>query len=191
MDLSISNSKNVSVSNIFYATARVGRDVIENAEYIMFNHSDWLKPKEPKTLRDKAELFLDILSTPFYKIKLSVDGLYWKSRYGIERMLKGYDSMDTFETFHKFIERYTKILTEYRKSHVGYVPWMTEGEWDSVIDEMLYHLHYMNEDAVIEDLSRDVPDAWTASQKTIDEVMGKHKDEFFRLFSKHFYDLWD
>lgn len=106
-------------------------------------------------------------------------------------MFKGYDYVDTFETFAKFIERYTKILTEYRKMHVGYVGTMTNEEWEAIIDEMLYHLKYMDEETVTEELERYVPDNWHASSKTVAEIMDKHKNAFFELFSKYFYHLWD
>ena len=68
---------------------------------------------------------------------------------------------------------------------------MTNEEWEDVIDDMLYHLKYMDEWTVIQELEKDIPDDWNASLKTVDEVMDKHKNEFFRLFSEYFYNLWD
>lgn len=56
---------------------------------------------------------------------------------------------------------------------------------------MIYHLHYMDEEHVIEELEKDVPDDWSVSQKIVCEVMDKHKDAFFELFSKYFFSLWD
>ena len=191
MTIDVSNSKSVSTKEVHYATAKVGRDTIEDVEYIVFDHSDWWKPKEVKTFKDKLEKIWDIITTPYYKIKWKVKEAYWEVRYGFERMFKGYDSVDTFETFAKFIERYTKILTEYRKTHIGYVGTMTEEEWDDIIDEMLYHLKYMDEETVTEELEKDVPDDWTASAITVYEIMDKHKDAFFKLFSEYFYNLWD
>jgi len=174
----------VSASGEHKATATVGRDTIE-AEYHTYERVDWFGINEPKwTLWDK-------ITTPFWKIKSWFKDTYWEIRYGFQRMFKGYDSVDTFETFAKFIERYTKILTEYRKYHVGYVGTMTEEEWDGIIDEMLYHLHYMDEHNVEAELERGIPDDWGVSQRTIDEVMEKHKNEFFKLFSEYFYNLWD
>ena len=106
-------------------------------------------------------------------------------------MFHGYDNVDTFETFAKFIERYEKILTDYRKCHVGYVGTMTAEEWDAIIDEMIFHLHYMDESNVIDELERDVPDDWSADYTTIHYILDSHKDKFFRLFSEYFYNLWD
>lgn len=191
MELDVSRARTVSTGEKHYATAKVGKDTIENVEYIILEYSNWWKPKEAKTFKDKLEKIWDIITTPYYKAKWKVKEAYWEVRYGLERMFKGYDSVDTFETFAKFIERYTKILTEYRKTHIGYVGTMTEEEWDDIIDEMLYHLKYMDEETVTEELEKDVPDDWTASAITVYEIMDKHKDAFFKLFSEYFYNLWD
>lgn len=193
MTINIDNlldSKHVTVStnNEYKAVATVGKDEIK-AEYFIYNHSDWWTPKKMNVF----EKIWDAITTPYYRIKNWLRDIYWEIRYGFQRMFKGYDSVDTFETFHKFVERYTKILTEYRKKHCG-IPMEfenSEEEWDKVIDEMLYHLHYMDEQTVTEELEKDVPDDWTVRSNSVYEVMEKHKDEFFKLFSKYFYDLWD
>lgn len=191
MSIDVSNSKSVSTKEVYYATAKVGRDTIENVEYIVLEYSDWWKPREIKTFKDRLEKIWDVITTPYYKAKWKVKEVYWNCRYGFERMFKGYDSVDTFETFAKFIERYTKILTEYRKTHIGYVGTMTNEEWEAIIDEMLYHLYYMDEWHVIDELEKGVPDNWSVSAKLVSEVLDKHKDAFFKLFSEYFYNLWD
>lgn len=176
----------VTTREIHVATAHVGKDTIE-AEYFIFDRTPLWEPREMKWF----EKLWDIVTTPYYKIKWKIKEIYWEVRYGFERMFNGYDSVDTFETFAKFIERYTKILTEYRKTHIGYVGTMTEEECDNIIDEMLYHLYYMDEWHVIDELEKDVPDNWSVSAKLVSEVLDKHKDEFFKLFSEYFYNLWD
>lgn len=191
MSIDIDNlleSKHVTVSTKgeHKATATVGNDTID-AEYHTYERVDWFGINEPKwTLWDK-------MTTPFWKIKRWIKDVYWEVRYGFQRMFNGYDSVDTFETFAKFRERYIKILTDYRKRHCG-VPMEFENsgeEWDKIIDKMLYHLHYMDEEIVTDELEKDVPEDWSASMKTVSEVMNRHKDAFFELFSKYFYDLWD
>lgn len=191
MSIDIDNlldSKHVTVSksNEHKAMATVGKDTIE-AEYFTFAHSNWWNPKK----KNVFEKVWDAITTPYYRAKNWIRDTYWEIRYGFQRMFKGYDYVDTFEIFAKFIERYTKILTRYRKNHMGYVWGMTEEEWDAVIDEMLYHLKYMDEETVTEELEKDVPDNWSASHKTVNYILEKHKDAFFELFSKYFWDLWD
>lgn len=174
--------------DIVTATAKVGRDTIENAEYLIF---EWSNSKTKKTFKDKIGDFWFYVTTPFWKVKHWIKYAYLEVRYGFQRMFKGYDCVDTFETYIKFVDRYTKILTEYRKNHFGYVCGMTNEEWEAIIDEMIYHLHYMNELNVESELEKDVPENWNPSQRTIDDIMEKHKDEFFRLFSEYFFNLWD
>lgn len=177
-------SSTVSIRETHTATAQVGKDTIE-AEYFTFNHSDMFGINEPNwTLWDK-------ITIPFYRVKGWIRDTYWEVRYGFQRMFKGYDSVDTFETFAKFIDRYTKILIRLRNNHCGHPYNLTEEEWNEIIDEMIYHIKYMNEETVIEELERDAPDNWSASHKTVGEILEKHKNQFFELFSKYFYDLWD
>ena len=109
MDFEVSRTNYVSTKETHYATATVGRDTIENVEYITFDHSDWWKPKEIKTFKDVLEKIWDVITTPYYFVKRNVRDVYWKIYYGFERMFKDYDSIDTFATFDKFIERYSKV----------------------------------------------------------------------------------
>ena len=193
MNIDIDNlleSRHVTVSTKgeHKATATVGKDTIE-AEYFVYEHSNFWNPKKTNVF----EKVLDVITTPYYKVKWWIREAYWEVRYGFQRMFKGYDVVDTFETFAKFRERYIKILTDYRKNHCG-IPMEfedSEEEWDNVIDEMLYHLHYMDEETVVDELEKDVPDDWSASYITVNHLLDKHKDAFFELFSKYFYNLWD
>lgn len=180
----------MSAEKAYKATVKVGTDMVE-AEYFIFNHSEWFQKKEIKSFKDICEKIWDVITTPYYKAKWWIREAYWEIRYGFQRMFKGYDSVDTFETFYKFTNRYTKILTEYRKNHWGYVATMTNEEWEAIVDEMLYHLKYMDEETVTEELEKDVPKDWSVSSITVYEVMEKHKNEFFKLFSEYFYNLWD
>lgn len=170
------------------ATARVGKDMIEDAEYFEWKHTTF---EQEKTFKDKLEDFWFVVTTPFRKTKHWIKKTYWEVRCGFQRMFKGYDDVDTFDIYYNFIDRYSKILTKFRNSHYGYPIGMTEEEWNNVLDEMIYHLHYMDVVTVTKELEKDVPEDWDASSKTINEIMNKHKDEFFKLFSEHFYSLWE
>lgn len=180
-------SNTVSTREVHVSTAQVGRDTID-AEYIIFDFN-WRPPKKRKM--NVFEKLWDIIASLYYKAKWHIRKAYWEVCYGFQRMFKGYDCVDTFETFAKFIDRYTKILTDYRKHHVGYVGTMTNEEWEAIIDEMLYHLYYMDEEHVTEELERNAPKDWSANYTTVNYILDKHKDEFFKLFSEYFYSLWD
>lgn len=133
----------------------------------------------------------DKITIPFYRIKNIIRDVYWEIRYGFQRMFKGYDYVDTFETFAKFTERYYKILNDYKNHHNSHPFKLTEEEWNNIIDDMLRHLYYMDEENVEKELSKDVPENWTVSSKTTYEIMEKHKNEFFKLFSEYFFNIWD
>lgn len=174
----------------YKATAKVGRDTIENAGYFSIEQNS---DETDKIIKDRLGKlwYWYYISMPIRNIKHWIKNTYRKVRYGFQRMFKGYDDMDTIATYSKFIERYTKILTEYRKYHVNHSAEMTNAEWEAIVDEMLYHLHYMDEQNVVEELERDVPNNWMPCLSTVSDIMSKHNDEFFKLFSKYFYNLWD
>lgn len=174
-----------------YATAQVGKDTIESAEYFKFDLSAFDRPQRALSFKDKiSDIWLDIM-IPFRRLINKTKDICWEVRYGFQRMFKGYDSVDCFETYYKFTQRYYKILTDYKKNHCGYPCEMSENEWDDIVDEMIYHLYYMNEEHVEKELSKNVSEDWSPSMKTVDDIMERHKDEFFKLFSKYFFNLWD
>ena len=49
----------------------------------------------------------------------------------------------------------------------------------------------MNEDNIKKELSKYILKDWIVSDKTVYEVAEKHKNEFFKLFSEYFFNLWD
>lgn len=177
-----------ALKNTHKATAIVGKDTIENAEYFVFENITFEKEK---TFKGKVEDFCSTLAVPFWRMKNISKDTYWKIRYGFQRMFKGYDNMDIIELYSSFISKYTKVLNEYKKNRCGH-PWeLSNEEWNDILDKMIYHLHYMDEDNVENELKKDMPEEWIPSYKTVNEIMNKHKDEFFKLFSEYFYNLWD
>jgi hypothetical protein len=117
----------------------------------------------------------------------------------------GYDEYAEWETFDWFINTMKPILTNYRNNHIGVPPvimdysttfetdeenqaWEDEMEakWNAIIDKMIELLDLMGEDNPkynAEEYDKD----W----KKKDIEMDAAKDEFFKLFAKYFYYLWD
>ena len=124
------------------------------AKYFEINFK--VAEEEKYTLSD---LWYDI-TLPFYKIKWKIRNIYWEIRYGFQRMFKYYDSVDTFGLCDKFIDRYHKILKAYKENLHGHPCHMTSEEWDEILDQLLFHLYYMDEDHVDEELQKDVPKNW-------------------------------
>lgn len=114
---------------------------------------------------------------------------------------KGYDEYANWETFDWFIDTMREILLNYRTNSEG-MPILldnypvgsgdTEEEqkiikqnedlWYNTLDKMIELLNLMDENNPVYD---------NCDWKKTHESMEKAKDEFFKLFSKYFYNLWD
>lgn len=162
-----------------------------NKQSIFCFDIDYLQANNTQSKISTKTTLWDKITLPLYRFVHKVKNVYWNIRYGFQRMFKGYDNVDVFDTFSKFTDRYSKILAEYRKSHIGYVGTMTLEEWNSIIDEMIFHLYYMNEENVNEELKKYVSNNWIPTLETVSKIMDSHKDKFFKLFSEYFYSLWD
>lgn len=175
-------SKKCEINDTHTLNVEIGGEMIQ-AEYFEFN-------SECDFFNSSFNLW-DSFVTSLYRMKRVIRDIYYEIYYGFERMFKGYDSVDTFNLDSKFIDRYSKILAEFRKNLHGHPCNLSETEWDEILNSMIQHLYYMDEENVRKELIKDIPESWSVSPKTCRDIMLKHKDEFFKLFSEYFYDLWD
>lgn len=118
--------------------------------------------------------------------------LYFKLMH--ELIKYGYDEIATWETFNWFINTMKSVLTRYNKTRQG-TPLLgsledanieeDEKMWQQIIKRMLELLDKMDEEYYISQMK--------TKHKYEDYYpeMEKAKDEFFKLFSEHFYRLWD
>jgi hypothetical protein len=137
--------------------------------------------------------FWDKLTWPFYRCKRVLKDWFYACKYAFERVKDGYDSRDVFSLDYSFLLRYEKILKDFRKYNNGHPCHMTEEEWDKILDEMIYHLHYMYEENVENELQtyvKDKENSYIIVGRTVFDIMEEHRKEFFDLFSKYFYNLW-
>ena len=118
--------------------------------------------------------------------------LYFKLMHHLIK--HGYDEYATWETFNWFIYTMKDILVYFRNHHDGYpvtpnfndmLQEELEAEYDADLDKMI---------SLLDDMDEDNPKYETKYQKDykkcLDEMYAA-KDEFFKLFAKHFYSLWD
>lgn len=120
--------------------------------------------------------------------------LYFKQVYHLLKY--GYDEGATWETFDWFIENMRAILTKYRKYHSGFAiidenlsSDSNEALWDATIDRMIELLNLMDEAN-----PKYKADEYHGAIENVDrqyDEMNAAKEEFFELFSKYFYYLWD
>lgn len=124
--------------------------------------------------------------------------LYFRLIYHLIK--HGYDEYATWETFDWFIDTMKDILIYYRDHHYGVpilldnYPWKFETEeekaiqheneskWNSIVDRMIELLDNMDECN---------PKYDSMKYLETDKAINQAKDEFFELFSKYFYNLWD
>lgn len=94
----------------------------------------------------------------------------------------GYDEYATWETFNWFAETMKSILISYNKNRWGCPGDMEDEEWDLIINKMI---------ALLDDMHEGNPKYKTMEYGKRYDEMDVAKDEFFKLFSKYFYYLWD
>lgn len=113
---------------------------------------------------------------------------YWECkirnfRWWLQRSKRGWAEYDAWNIDVWFMETMESMLTYYRRHHVGYPPDLSAERWDEIIDRMIFLLKEMQKDDF--------------EAGSIDGIMSSYdkrnncKDEFFELFSKYFYSLWD
>lgn len=127
--------------------------------------------------------------------------LYFKLMHHLIKY--GYDEYATWETFGWFIDTMQDIFKKYKSQHHSipividnypFVSQPTEEEkkimqendekWNGIVDRMIELLSLMDErNPKYEEYDMDF--------QRIDKEMNEAKDEFFELFSKYFYNLWD
>lgn len=168
---------------IKYIDCEVGGRFYQDVEFknmgFSFKDIEW-------TLWDKIAL-------PFYKFKRASKDCWYNFKRMCERIKDGYDARDVFSLDYNFVIKYEKILKDFRKYNNGIPNGLTEHEWNKILDEMIYHLHYMDENNIEEELQyyvKDEKESYIVIGTTIYEIMEEHRDEFFKLFSKYFYNLW-
>lgn len=141
----------------------------------------------------------------FYNKKIFERCFNWRGKYWYKNIKEiplyfrlmhhlvkyGYDEYATWETFDWFIDTMQSILPTFRSEHHGYpvasfddreLQEQSEKEYDADIDRMIELLDDMDENnSKYEDMD------YEAQYNN----MYAAKDEFFKLFAKHFYSLWD
>ena len=94
----------------------------------------------------------------------------------------GYSPIAQWETYHWFICVMREIFTFYKNERVGdmLIEDVPEDKWKDINDEL-----YDNLLSLLDDMDEEK----YYPNDTI--KMERAKEEFFKLFSKHFYDFWD
>jgi len=138
--------------------------------------------------------------------------------YRIQRFKRGYSDKDVWNIDMWFLNIMPKILTEY-KNNLHSCPMefydnknCSTKKWEKLIERMIFLLQEMNEETCsyknkyeeeflalfdnkdynyIVQSDSDLQNKYYGEEKNKNNYMNNCKKEFFELFSKYFYDLWD
>lgn len=113
------------------------------------------------------------------KLSYKIKELKYELKWAWQRAWREYDDIMCFSLDYHFIKTYRILLKELRANLHGYPHEMTMEEWENILDVMIGLLEIMDEDI---DTGED--DLLKECERIEDA-----KNEFFKLFSKHFYKL--
>jgi len=102
-------------------------------------------------------------------------------KFAFQRALYGYDNVELWNMDEIFISKYRRMLKNLLATSMSHPGELTEEQWKRVIGRMIELLEIMR------------TDEFDASEWTLEAAKRKNlaKDQFFRLFSRWFWDLWD
>lgn len=146
-----------------------------------------------------------------YKIK----SIKNKIKMVYQREKRGYADQDVWNIDCWFLDIMPKMLKQLKETSHGYPATLTEKEWSDILDRMVFLLNEMDEDkcsydnpyedeyfSSLKDRFEKVENGWRVKKDELSKLyFGEEKNkwnyinlckkEFFDLFSKYFYNLWD
>ena len=118
---------------------------------------------------------------PFIKFKFWIKKKIADGENNNQRVKYGWCDRDSWAIDEWFINTFSGLLNHYKDKCDSFPPSVdSEEEWYQILDDMLTHLKL----ARMEWWDEDEQD-WIYNPDH-----EEHKDKFFELFSKYFYDLW-
>ena len=115
-------------------------------------------------------------------------------KYRFQRASRGWADCDTWNMDFWFMKVMRPMLQHLRDTHTSHPGNLTEEAWNVVLDRMIFLLNEMDENTCSQqNVFWKGKDKDRALEREMDicKYRNSCKDEFFRLFSKYFYDLWD
>lgn len=104
----------------------------------------------------------------------------------------GYPYEAVYNHFNYISNHISKILEEYLSYHHGYPYDITNEEWENIINTLIYLLEQIDEDRYDETNEWDMQKETALSYETEKwNYLKKNSKEFFELYNKYFFSLWD
>lgn len=120
-------------------------------------------------------------------------------KYRWQRAWRGWADCDTWAIDDWFMEVMPQMIKHLNQTQQGYFELLKDGTeednarlWSYTLNKMHYLLTEMNKDTCSQQCEYNYKDAeYWPRRKEIEDYRDKCKDEFFEMFSEHFWRLWD
>ena len=113
-----------------------------------------------------------------------------KVKWRYQRFIRGWADEDTWDIDWWFIKTLSPMLKKFKEDNDSNPFKFSEEEWDTILDNMIYYLEGMNEEGAVKQLYGEGANLTVDDYKEISNHMTHSKEEFFKLFTQYFYDLW-
>jgi hypothetical protein len=143
------------------------------------------KWEEPIKFKRKAILKINPFHSDYKgaRFRYRASSIVHQFKLAFQRALYGYDNAELWNMDECFVSRYRAIIEHLGVTTTSHPGELTEEQWKRILFRMIELLDIMNTD----EFEVGFPDLVLEAIKK----KNKAKDEFFRLFSKWFWDLWD
>ena len=115
---------------------------------------------------------------------------YRKLKWRCQRFIRGWADEDTWDIDRWFIKTLSPILKKFKEDNDSHPFKLSEEEWNTILDNMIYYLEGMNEEGAVNQLYGEGANLTVDDYKEISNHMATSKEKFFELFVQYFYDLW-
>lgn len=113
-----------------------------------------------------------------------------KLKWRCQRFLHGWADEDTWDIDWWFIKTLSPMLKKFKEDNDSHPFKLSEEEWNTILDNMVYYLEGMKEEVAVKQLYGEGANLTVDKYKEISNHMTHSKEEFFKLFTQYFYDLW-
>ena len=113
-----------------------------------------------------------------------------KLKWRCQRFIRGWADEDTWDIDWWFIKTLSPMLKKFKEDNDSHPFKLSEEEWDKILDNMVYYLEGMNGEGAVKQLYGEGANLTVDDYKEISNHMTHSKEEFFKLFTQYFYDLW-
>lgn len=125
----------------------------------------------------------------FNGVRRRIKNAFYSFKYRCQRFIRGYSDKDVFEFAYNLKDHIEKILKDFIECHMGYVG--DEAEYDKKLKDMLYHLEWMDEERIHDELYEKYGEYSREYFEAVNDKLETHTKEFFKLFEELYWTLWD